>query len=312
MRAHSEAAWVIGFASCLVVASLAITAEARTCTTDAGCPLGFLCLGGSSAGSTCFSLSCKSNSDCGSGTVCDMNRGTECVQAADGGQSCSPASACVPQWQAPCTVDSDCGNGFQCISNGTLCDCSGRPLAGGVVTPCGAIPMPPHHSCVGDAACPSFPSICDAGSTCLCETTRACQENQMAPCLVSTDCLPGWTCMCPPAGGVNIPGDASLAAGSCPSMVCEPPNWDLSNLPTNGGANPGMATGLEVDAATSASSMTTSGKNTGATPTSSGGGCSVATVQAQEARRSGLWIGLAWLVGAIGIARRRVDWAGRA
>src|SRR5580658_2348455 len=173
MRSHSKVAGVIGIAGCLMGASLAMTAEARTCTTNAGCPLGFQCLGaGQSAdggpSSSCISLSCQSSSDCGSGTVCEMNIGTECLQEVDGGQSCGPASACVPQWQAPCNVDADCGDGFQCISTGTLCDCSGKPLAGGVATPCDQIPMgPPHPPCLGDATCPSIPSICDAGSTCL-------------------------------------------------------------------------------------------------------------------------------------------------
>jgi len=309
MRSHSQAGWGVGMVALLAATSPSVTAEARTCTTGAECPLGFQCLpgGGSAEGgsaSSCISLSCRSNSDCGADLVCETDIGTECIQEADGGQSCGPASACVPQWQAPCTADGDCGDGFQCQSLGSLCDCSGKRSlldAGGVVTPCESIPMPPHPPCLDDAACPSFPSLCDAGTTCICATTRMCVEQLMPPCSVSTDCLPGWTCACPPAGGVEIPADASLAAGGCESKVCEPPNWDLSYLPDNNGAAiPEPSPPTTVDASLAASTQT------GATrATSSGGGCSIGASPAGRAPGSWLWLGLGLTLVAIRSARRR-------
>jgi hypothetical protein len=116
MRSYSQSVWVIGIAAFLVGASAAVTAEARTCTTDAGCPHGFQCSGGS-----CVSLTCESDSDCAPGLPCYQD--IQCVAGPDA--SSVPGGACVPQWQAPCNVDSDCGDGFQCVSSRGACDCSG-------------------------------------------------------------------------------------------------------------------------------------------------------------------------------------------
>jgi hypothetical protein len=333
MQFHSRAASAFGIVAMLAAVSFAGGAAARTCTTAAACPLGFRCLstGESADGGTvssCISLSCQSNADCGSGTVCDMDMGSECVDEADGGQSCSPFNACVPQWQAPCTIDSDCGDGFHCIANGMVCDCSGKLAlldAGGVVTPCDQLPSPPHPP-------PMVPSICDAGSSCVCKTTRSCQEIPMAPCSQSTDCLPGWTCMCPPLAGTEIPADANVDEGGCSAKVCEPPNWDLSNAPSNGtsippGASYGGSSGAS-DASSAALGQMTNDASSGADleaggadatlaasglsgtreTTPSGGGCAIALRSAHKAHGgSGLWLSVGWGAVALPIMRRRAS-----
>jgi hypothetical protein len=215
----------------------------------------------------------------------------QCVPGPDA--SSVPGGACVPQWQAPCNVDSDCGDGFQCVASGGACDCSGSaanvpPEAGAVSVPCEQA-MPPQPPCVNEAGCPSFPSVCDAGTSCLCwGGTKACQQTAMTSCTTTSDCLSGWTCMCPPeTGGVAISPDASLSA-ECSTKSCEPPNWDLAFQGAyasgtlvcggSGGGTPGFAGGASNGpVGNTPSSSTTSGSSTmAAAPGSgSGGGCEI-------------------------------------
>jgi hypothetical protein len=309
MRSNSQPVWPVAIAYFVAVALFSASAAGRICTTAADCPRGFQCLGGGesfdgAAESACISLSCKSNSDCGSGTVCEMGTSTQCISDTDGAQSCGPASACVPQWQAPCTVDTDCGDGFTCVGNGELCDCSGHPqFEGGVATPCDEIPVSHMSPCVGDASCRSSPPpICEAGTSCACTTLRMCQEAKMAPCVVSTDCLPGWACMCPPGGSgdVEIPGDASKSTGSCSAMACEPPNWDLSNLPTNGGTAPGAADGGMPVVSGSDGDAATSAQDAEVPAPEGGGGCSLGrTNPARAPCAPELLLGLACVIGRL-------------
>jgi hypothetical protein len=273
MRLHSQAAWVIGIAAFLVAASSASSADARTCTTDAGCPLGFQCLGGGESAdggpvSSCFSFSCQSNSDCGPGLSCYLDMGTECVTAPDGGMSCGPGSACVPQWNAPCTGDTDCGPGFTCSGSTGYYQCGPNqatvvlaPYQTSTTIPCGAVPMPPFLP-------PGLPAICDAGSTCLSITQNTCVAEQTPPCTVDSDCPSTWTCECQmTCGGVNLPetssdsGESTVDAGC--TKACTPPNSDLLTFAcegaegtTNGGGAPSTSpvaeAGADSDAATEA------------------------------------------------------------
>ena len=219
MRSNFMAgAWIVGITHIFAAMLLAGNASARACMTSGGCPHGFECSGGA-----CVSLTCQSNADCAPGLPCRPD--TQCVASADG--SSIPSGACVPQWQALCNVDSDCGSGFQCIFAGGACDCSGSdtnvpPDAGVVSLPCEEV-MPPRPPCANanDAGCPSFPSVCDAGSSCLCwGIARICQQKQMPSCGTNAECLSGWACMCPP--------DANGSPTAGCSKSCQPPNWDLA------------------------------------------------------------------------------------
>jgi hypothetical protein len=154
MRSNFMAgAWIVGIAHFFAATLLAGNASARACMTSAACPHGFQCSGG-----VCVSLACQSNANCAPGLPCRPD--TQCVAGADG--SSIPSGACVPQWQALCNVDSDCGIGFQCIFAGGACNCSGSdtnvpPDAGAVSLPCEEV-MPPRPPCANanDAGCPSF------------------------------------------------------------------------------------------------------------------------------------------------------------
>lgn len=218
MRHPMPPFWLAAFVPFGILLALARTATARTCSTESDCPVGFQCTASDGGqGSSCVSQSCQSNSDCGVGFSCYEN--IECVPGPDA--SSIPGNLCVPQWQGQCTMDSDCGDGFHCVISSQACDCSGTgqsvpPDAGAVSEPC-AQAGPPSPPCASDAGCPSFPSVCDAGSSCLCwGITRWCQplQSTSTSCSNAADCLSGW---------------------SCSSMTCEPPNSDLAYQGSLGG-----------------------------------------------------------------------------
>jgi hypothetical protein len=214
-------------------------ARARTCTAASDCPKGYGCEPagvGPDGGPTgaCVSLTCESNADCGPGLSCYLDMGTECMTAADGGQTCGPHNACVPQWDAPCLADSDCGPGYGCTpTNGGSFNCGKNQDAGqppyAMVTgvPCSAVPVPP--SPFPEAGFPpGFPlSICEAGTTCTEVTWKTCVAQKTGACSVDSDCPSTWTCGCPSTCSElpPIPGQPLVDAGC--TMGCIPPNSDL-------------------------------------------------------------------------------------
>ena len=177
----------------------------------------------------------------------------------DGGQSCAPFNACVPQWQVPCTANSDCGPGFTCGASGDggtgvggfgegICgpgqyDASIPPYATAMVIPCAEVPMPPAH--------PGSLQICEAGSTCLALSFQLCVAPPPAPCSVDSDCPSTWTCACPdfgmflpPVSSPAIFPDASLSVSDAAcAKQCLAPNSDLSSGAINGGTEFGVGPG---------------------------------------------------------------------
>jgi len=302
MHLHSFHFQLTGLAPTAVVAALAFSAtlgaadsaEARSCASDASCPLGFQCSGGDGGPSgLCVSGSCESNSDCASGFDCATD--VRCVPGPDA--ALVGGSACVPQWQAPCVADSDCGQGFQCVIGSQACDCSGSdagiPADAEVVSePCSEA-QPPAPPCANDAGCPSLAALCDAATSCLCwGITRVCQQNSTSACSTSIDCPSGWSCACGSSGGAASSLDAS-SEPPCDGGQCQPPNVDLALnaglvsggtlvcgglVPGAGGAN---GPGGSVSSASGAAGATaTAPTTTAAASTPSSGsaaqGCSLA------------------------------------
>ncbi len=300
-------------------------AGASPCVTDADCPLGFQCTGAAEdGGQTCTPEGCQSNSDCAAGFACFLN--IQCVPGPDA--SLIPGNACVPQWQAPCAVDSDCGNGFQCVVASEACDCSGTDTdvpadAGAVSVPC-ASAQPPQPPCTNanQAECPSSPSLCEAGSTCLCwGIAGACQQNQMPACKTASDCLPNWSCLCPPDGN-------GVVTATCSTMSCTPPNSDLAfqgafaiggtlgcsgefpggSVPAGGGSgveNPGPTPAMSGQAVNGTGSGSVSSP-AAAPPSSSSGGCAIGMPRPTGACSPTLAVlGLASAAGGLRRMRRR-------
>ncbi len=177
---------------------------------------------------------CTSDSDCASAFRCDIDVDTECVFDADGGHSCGPGNACVPQWQAPCTDDGECGPGFTCSGPGGYFDCGPRqdavipPYATTTTTDCSDIPKPPDP-CAGDPSnCPVVPQICEAGTSCITLSWKTCEAQATGPCTVDSDCPSTWTCQCPEdygPGGPALLADASADSNDAGcTKACIPPN----------------------------------------------------------------------------------------
>jgi hypothetical protein len=219
-------------------------AHAALCSTDSECPNHFTCVptnNGTDAGAgVCEYLECKADSDCAAAFRCAFDLVTDCLtegdSGSDAGQACGPGSACVPQWQAPCTDDKQCGPGFTCSgTSGGVYDCGPRedavvpPGATATVVPCSEVPGPPNVCGSTDAGCIEPPSICKAGSSCLLISEQSCVEQPTGPCTVDSDCPSTWTCECGsgyggPGGPVNIlDSSAGDGDGAC-TKSCIPPN----------------------------------------------------------------------------------------
>jgi hypothetical protein len=310
---------ILASAAFLCAALDAPAAHARACAAASDCPTGFDCAptgttsDGGPAG-TCYSLPCQSDSDCGAGFRCYLDVGTICTPGTDGGSSCSPASQCVPQWDAPCTDDAQCGTGFTCSPSGIVgynCgkdqDASQPAYVMATVVSCSDVPslplLPPP-----DSGFPSIPALCDAGSTCTKTTTNACVAQQPStPCTVDSQCPSTWTCGCQmtcTSGGLEMPAgvDANASPAAC-TQVCIPPNSDLVIEVCNGveglggGGALGGSTSSPAPADGGARSDTAAPGATSASPASHGG-CALGREGASEG----------WALGAVAalacVARR--------
>ena len=297
MRKRFASCWILACAALFSTALSPREAHARACAVATDCPRGFDCepsgttSDGGAAG-TCLSLSCQSDSDCGAGTRCFLDMGTRCATAADGGSSCSPGSACVPQWQAPCSVDSDCGPGFTCSGSSGYYQCGPNqatvvlaPYQTSMTVPCSDVPMPPFLPGPDSGFPFPVPAICDAGSTCLSITSKMCVAQQTAACAIDSDCPSTWACQCPMtcggSSGVALPPGAGQGTvdAAC-TKACVAPNSDLvadvcfgsAAGPANGGsvAPPPSLPERAADSGASGSSA-----SPGAAGSAGSGGCQV-------------------------------------
>ena len=291
---------------------LARDAFAQACTVSTDCPKGFVCTPtgfepDGATDSTCLSGQCQSDSDCAAGFRCLFAAGSICTIDADGGQDCHPNDVCAPQWDVPCTANSQCGPGFTCLDGGPLPNPASIAATGGVyecgpgvfdasfpsyVTPtpisCSDIPMPPEPPFCdggagdGDALAPCPPHFCDAGTICLAIITYSCSSPASGQsCGSAADCPDTWTCACPPAtcsDAVVQPPDAGPLVDAGCATVCTPPNADLSpNFASCAGPANGSAA-LPSSAAPDGGSSANPTSGNGAQPADSvqGGGCRTA------------------------------------
>src|SRR5262249_36622529 len=147
--------WALAFAAFAAITSSPRRAQARACSVASDCPKGFDCApgavaaGGGPAGGG-VSRACQSEAGCAARVCCSLGTGTVCHAAEDGGETCESSSACVPQWDAPCVTDADCGPGFTCppsmggsFNCGKDQDASQPPYATVAVVPCSDVPVPP-------------------------------------------------------------------------------------------------------------------------------------------------------------------------
>jgi len=176
----------------------------NACEADADCPADFVCEE--------LDVPCATSAGCGcSCPACDPDSGAECPPC-DCGECtapdptpCEPTTAryCAYHPRA-CTADSDCAEGFQCVTDevcyggGSTCavpDCACACEAGAECPPCDC-PKP---------VCDDVPveSTCEVIS-------QYCAPKQIA-CADASACPAGWECVAVPAYGC-----------ACPMIDCPP------------------------------------------------------------------------------------------
>ncbi|HLK36983.1 MAG TPA: hypothetical protein VKU41_09560 [Polyangiaceae bacterium] len=299
MKTRQAFSRVLAISACASIASSSLQAQARTCSAASDCPKGFDCQpagmgpdGGPA--NACVSLSCQSNADCGPGLSCYADMGTRCQTSEDGGQTCGPYNACVPQWEAPCVADPDCGPGYTCPPStfgsyncGKDQDASLPSYATVSTVPCSAVPKPPFLPPPDSGFV--IPSICEAGTTCTKVTWNTCVAQNTGACRVDSDCPQTWTCACQSTCGALPPG-SGIDAGC--TLGCIPPNSDLSTVTCNGvagGPSFGPSTpttppssaladgGVDAAASHESPEASASGESPGTGSSSAhGGGCQIA------------------------------------
>ncbi|MGO9833169.1 MAG: hypothetical protein ACLP1X_03045 [Polyangiaceae bacterium] len=320
--------------TCQVVGASACTAYACPATTgtdvDAqACPPPPACDPQVIMG--CLPGPCSTDSDCATGMVCYADTYTSCPPAPAPSPSCAGPGAdcaepaefdagpcttttvksCVPRYELPCTVSSDCGDGFTCVPD-TSRACSGGGSAGSGAS--GGAPAPGSGPAIlVDAgtvtvgtidASPSPPPTCTTTTG----STSSCQVNTI-PCTTSSDCPSTWTCVSQPTAVSNICAGPASFDGAVPpcgspdpapaQMLCEPPYEGLGASPggaslSAGGSAPAPAlaqNGAGADAGASGSS---------AAPTGATGGCQVVAPGAAPGAAS-----LFTLLGLTALVRRR-------
>lgn len=275
----------------------------------------------------CLPGPCSTDSDCATGMVCYADSYTNCAApepapscpknadcaapALDAGACTSTTvKSCVPTYDLPCKVDSDCGDGFTCVPD-TITSCSSSGSAGPGVSTSGAPSTGSGPAILVDAGPVGVVGTVDGSfppPSCTTTTgsTSSCQAKTIT-CATNTDCPSTWTCVAQLQPVSNIcAGPASFDGGVAPcgspdpapaQMLCEPPYSNLGSSSNGGGSATGSA-----PVADPAGSPVTNGSASGpsSAPTGSSGGCQMAT---RGAGSGG--ISLLALLGLTALSRRR-------
>jgi MYXO-CTERM domain-containing protein len=175
--------------------AVASSAQAQTCTTNAQCHKGFIC------------VTAPTN----------IGTPTPAPAPADPTAPAKISALVAPQTgycqQAPCTADSDCGTGMVCHTE-TIKACSGSTA-----------PACPANTDCGAKVAPPPPETCTETKVSICAFTW------QLPCNTDTDCGAGFVCnptvsgTCSGGTGVATPGSTGTASGggSAPSTGATAP-----------------------------------------------------------------------------------------
>jgi MYXO-CTERM domain-containing protein len=223
------------------------------------CPPGALCPVTDPAPTTkiaavagfCRPAPCTKDSECGPTQVCHTETIASCSGGGSTGVACAPNTKCDPpapvpppvctetkvsvcafKWQLPCSADTDCGAGFNCMpsvtgtcSSGTGTATPGTTGSGSAGTsgtaapgtaaaaPAVAVPVPPGNC----TTTTSFPGYCQPKAT---------------MCTVNTDCPADWMCVAAPTPVTSDParptsggtgGTAGATGGAVPPSTTPVP-----------------------------------------------------------------------------------------
>lgn len=244
--------------------------NARCCNADSECPKGSHCIryadtDAGQAGMCDYEFSvCNCDSDCEAGMRCLANAVETCPS--DGGP-CFKQGHCIALWRGPCRVDTDCGPGFACATQG------------GTV-------------CMGSA--------CEATRTCS-------PSPGYTACTSNVDCPTGWACFnaefaCKPftTHALNPPPPPYYPN----ETRCYPPYYDLyDNSIILSASDPSEV----YSSCNDAGAVTRSAKDAGSGAASSANGDAIAggCACANAASRSGRWLSLVVVLGLLALTKRR-------
>ncbi len=302
-------------------------ARAASCSQTSDCPKGFACqivgVGGCATPACapdqpcpattpvcdaqmiteCAPLPCATSDDCATGMVCFAQTSASCPGSAlepncAPGAKCSvvdpgpctttTTNSCVPKYDVPCHVDSDCGSGFTCVPD-VVSSCSG----GGVSSSAG-----------GGVVAPT-PTTC----TSMTLSTSRCSAD-VVNCAADGDCPSGWTCVEEPQAVSNIACAEPVRAedgGGAPIPVCDPGPTPAPQKqcapPYSEFSGGGVLRNGSVTSGTGESAPMSAGGSPGASSiasTGGSGGCQVGS-------GAGSGEGAGWLAlfGLVGLVRRR-------
>jgi Cys-rich repeat protein len=298
--------------------------EPGPCNTDSDCAAGMVC--NADSYETCAAPpaepKCPANADCGPAPAVDAGACTTTV-----------VKTCVPRYDLPCTVSSDCGDGFTCVPDTeTVCSAAGSAGSGSAGSGSGSgsgsgtvSPPPSPPAMTSPPAAPVDASTEPPSCTTTTLPTSSCQVNTIS-CVTDTDCPSTWTCAAQSVAVSNVcvgpaqtvgedaaPQPVCTGGSSPPAqMQCEPPYY---NGPGVGFANGSSTAGGAVPVADPQGTDpqgTASGSNGGATAASGSasapkdvtGGCAVGSPGTRAPGGASLLLVLG--LGALGrLARRR-------
>lgn len=196
----------------------------KPCTTDSECGDGMVCL-------TQTSTSCPPQPayDCIDPNNCPTIEPVACVL--------TTTSTCAPKYMAPCTVDADCGAGFNCVPEQS-CTCSGGTATRAPSSADGGV----AYADAGTAYPEPIPTDC----TCTATGVNSCQM-QVIPCTTNSECPADWSCVAYATGGggcaVPVYPDGGTSDYTCdPAQQttttysqCEPPYYNYGYGYASGG-----------------------------------------------------------------------------
>jgi hypothetical protein len=230
---------------------------------------------------------------------CVTDTATECTSTAGSttDSTCHAVNACAPVWQAGCSVDSDCGDGFACVENGSLCNSSGC-TALAQCQPKADDPV----ACNADGDCPSGWSCLDAsdlGESCVNPGGPASVGGTIATPPDPSDAGPSSSDAAAP--NLTLGGPAKTVS-SIPK-VCRPPYWGLSISYEGQGPVPNGQGAASVSSCTNIEA-TRAGYSGGDPKSGSIGGCSTGQAHASD-EGAPLWTLGAALAGVAVLLRRK-------
>jgi hypothetical protein len=228
------------------------------CNTDSDCATGMVCYADSyencPAPAPTPLPSCPPNADCAvpvTSAACPPDAGADCASPAPDAGACTTAvvKSCVPRYDLPCKVSSDCGDGFTCVPD-TETTCSGSGFAGSAgpgsaTTGGGVVSSPPTTTSPPPTAIDASTDPPSCTTTTL--TTSSCQANQIA-CTTNSDCPSTWTCVAEPQAVSNgCAGPIQTLDSGTPPPVCgggsPPPAQMLCQPPYTNSPGVGFASG---------------------------------------------------------------------